>query len=152
MEGGNTSRIVIWLDDTVIVKKTLEGKAYYFIADARTGAGIPGAAVDFFGWRMVPQPGKNAPRENSLETRALSRKADDSGQLEVPAADLDQSNPHHQWLITATTPEGRLAHLGFTNFWYFGQGRDPAYDQMKIYTITDRPVYRPGAMCTSSSG
>ena len=49
-----------------------------------------------------------------------------------------------QWVITAATPEGRLAHLGFTNIWAYGQ-HDPAYDQIKVYTITDRPVYRPGA-------
>ena len=43
MEGGNTSQIVVWLDDTVIVKKPLADKAYYFVADARTGQPVPRA-------------------------------------------------------------------------------------------------------------
>ena len=37
MDGGNTSRIVVWLDDTVIIKKPLVDQTYYFVADARTG-------------------------------------------------------------------------------------------------------------------
>ncbi len=37
IDGGNTSRIVVWLDDTVIVKKPLANETYYFVADARTG-------------------------------------------------------------------------------------------------------------------
>ena len=41
MDGGNTSRIVVWLDDTVIVKKPMAEKAYYFVADARTGQPVP---------------------------------------------------------------------------------------------------------------
>ena len=68
MEGGNTSRIVVWLDDTVIVKKPLAGKAYYFVADARTGQPVPRADVELFGWRMVQVDGKN---EFRVETKTL---------------------------------------------------------------------------------
>ena len=48
----------------------------------------------------------------------------------------------YQWLITATTPDGRFAYMGFTGVWY-GQAYDAEYSQTKVYTITDRPVYRP---------
>jgi uncharacterized protein YfaS (alpha-2-macroglobulin family) len=141
MEGGNTSRIVVWVDDTVIVKKPLADKAYYFVADARTGHPVPRAEVDLFGWRQVQVDGKN---EFRVETRSMSLKSDDDGQLQVPLADLIDPKGYYQWLTTATTTEGRFAHLGFTNFWSLGH-QDPSYDQEKIYTITDRPVYRPGA-------
>ena len=40
--------------------------------------------------------------------------------------------------------QGRLAHLGFSNIWAFPE-QTSAYDEVKIYTITDRPVYRPGS-------
>jgi hypothetical protein len=60
MEGGNTSRIIIWISDSAIVKKQLEGKAFYFIADAATGKPIPKADAEFFGWKWVPiKPGAN---------------------------------------------------------------------------------------------
>ncbi len=141
VEGGNTSRIVVWLDDTVILKKPLEGKTYYFVADARTGQAVPRARVDFFGWRAVQVPGKN---ENRIETKQLAHNADGDGQLQVPTASLVDPQGNYQWVITAATSEGRLAHLGFTNIWAYGKN-DPAYDQVKVYLITDRPVYRPGA-------
>ena len=37
VEGGNTSKIVLWLSDTAIVKKPLSGKTWYYVADAVTG-------------------------------------------------------------------------------------------------------------------
>ena len=48
-----------------------------------------------------------------------------------------------QWLVTARTEQGRFAYLGFSNVWY-GNWYDAEYKATKVYTITDRPVYRPG--------
>ena len=141
MEGGNTGRIVVWLDDTVIVKKPVVDKAYYFVADARTGQPVPQADLDLFGWRQVSVDGRN---EFRIETKTLSVKTDDEGQLQVPASELTVPRRAYQWLVTATTPGGRFAHLGFTNIWAVSR-HDPSLDQVKVYTITDRPVYRPGA-------
>ncbi len=141
MEGGNASRIVIWLDDTVILKKPLADKAYYFVADARTGQPIPQANVEFFGWRALQVPGKN---EHRVETKTHAFKTGDNGEIQVPTAALTDSNGSYQWLIAAGTPQGRLAHLGFTNIWAYGH-RHPVADEVKVYTITDRPVYRPGS-------
>ena len=173
MEGGNTSRILVWLDDTVIIKKPLEGRNYYFVADARTGQPIPHADVELFGWRMVRADGKDEPflplpappttspapgaagakdgkNEYCVETVTLALKTDDQGQVQVPAAKLKAPERSYQWLITARTAEGRFAYLGFMNIWsLFGRYDQPRY---QVYTITDRPVYRPGASCGSSSG
>src|SRR5205085_12635758 len=76
--------------------------------------------------------------------KSRSLKTDDDGQLQVPIDDLTDPGRSYQWLITASTAEGRFAHLGYENIWAFGQP-DSTYDQVKVYTITDRPVYRPGA-------
>ena len=38
MANGNLSRVLVWVNDTIIVKKQLDGKAYYFVADAVSGA------------------------------------------------------------------------------------------------------------------
>ncbi|MGC8641566.1 MAG: alpha-2-macroglobulin family protein, partial [Isosphaeraceae bacterium] len=140
MEGGNTSQIVLWLDDTVIVKKTMEQRAYYFVADSRTGKPVPGADLDLFGWRMVQVPGKNQFR---LETKILAFKTDDEGQAAVSVDSNTGRLDAFQWLITARTPRGRLAHLGFAPIWGAGFG-DSTYNEVKVYLITDRPVYRPG--------
>ncbi|MBV8309443.1 MAG: alpha-2-macroglobulin, partial [Planctomycetaceae bacterium] len=140
MEGGNASHIMVCLDDTVIVKKFMAEKVYYFIADSRTGQPVPRADVDLFGWRMVQVEGKN---EYHVETKALSLQTDHLGQVLIPTNILADARAHYQWLCTARTPEGRLVHLGFAPIWG-GRYHDPAYDQVKVYTITDRPVYRPG--------
>ena len=140
MDGGNTSRIVVWLDDTVIVKKPLSGQTYYFVADAQTGQPVPRADVEMFGWRMLQVDGKN---EYHVDTKTLAVKTDDQGQLTVTTDDLNSPQTNYQWLLTARTTAGRFAHLGFMNIWAFPQ-QEAAYNQIKVYTITDRPVYRPG--------
>ena len=141
MEGGNTSRILVWLDDTVIVKKPLADKAYYFIADTRTGQPIAMADVALFGWRTVQVRGKN---EFDVDTKSIAVKTDGEGQVQVPASNPNEPGGAYQWLITATNSAGRFAHLGFVNTWFFGR-HDPAQDEAKAYAITDRPVYRPGS-------
>lgn len=140
MEGGNTSRIVVWLDDTVIVKKNLAGKTYYFVADARTGRPVPGADVRLFGWRGNPMGGAGAP----AETRMVTVRADDNGQAEVDSAKLISHRVGFEWIVTVSTPEGRRAHMGFSSYWLPGMRAD-SYDKVKVHAITDRPVYRPGA-------
>ena len=52
------------------------------------------------------------------------------------------------WLIMARKPKDglngtdRLAYLGFTNVW-FGRQYDAEYNATRVFTMTDRPVYRP---------
>ncbi len=53
------------------------------------------------------------------------------------------SRDRKQWLITATTGEGRFAHLGFDNLWPRDY-HDAQPDAVRIFSITDRPAYRPG--------
>lgn len=138
MEDGNTTRIVVWVDDTVIVKKPLEGSSYYFVADARTGQPIAEANVELFGWRQRQIGQRNQFR---VETKSEARTTDAEGQLIVPANNETNS---YQWLITARGAGDRFAYLGFTNVW-FGRGLDSHHTEARVFTITDRPVYRPGS-------
>jgi len=58
MNDGNTSHIVLWLADTAIAKKPLDGKTFYYVADAATGKPIPKVNVEFFGWRQERRDGR----------------------------------------------------------------------------------------------
>ncbi len=136
MQGGNTSKIIVWIDDTAIVKKTLSGKAYYFVADAASGKPIAHANVEFFGWRQ--QYHENPPKYD-VYTKHFAESTDADGQV---ITDAERQPTNYQWLITATTDEGRFAYLGFTGVWY-PAWYDAEYNATKVYTITDRPVYRP---------
>ena len=142
MDGGNTSHIVLWVADTAIVKKALDKGTYYFVADAATGRPVAKANLEFFGYAQnsVEGPNNRTVRYEIL-TRDFAEFADADGQLILSAAQ-HQQDPGYQWLIIATTPEGRLAYLGFTGIW-FNDYRDREYNEAKYFLITDRPVYRP---------
>ena len=138
MADGNTSLIVLWVDDTAIVKKPLAGKTYYFVADAVTGKPVAKANVEFFGWQ---QSYHDKPPRHEVVTKQFAEFTDADGQvIRRPRA---ASRRTIQWLITATdrrragSPISASPASGTAN-WY-----DAEYNATKVYTITDRPVYRP---------
>jgi len=148
MKDGNLSRTIVWLANTVIIKKQLDNQVLYFVADAVTGQPVPKATVDFFGWKQV----QNAPNVNQwhVETKGFSAVTDADGQIILDNTKLPTD---HQWVATAHTHPGRagnvnppvtarFAYLGFSYLWY-GRIYDPEYNQTKVLLITDRPVYRP---------
>ena len=136
MAGGNTSYIIVWLADTAIVHKQLQGKNYYYVADAAGGAPVPKAEVEFFGWRQEFRQ----PNQYEIVTKQFAEYADADGQLLMDPA--SQPPQDFQWLVIARTKEGRFAYLGFSYAW-LGNVYDADYNQAKAFAITDRPVYRP---------
>ena len=138
MADGNVSRIILWVADTVIVRKNLEGQSLYFVADAVSGLPIAKANVEMFGWKQEPvAPGKP---QWKIITKNFSEFSNADGQLLLGA---NQQPQEFQWVAIARTDSGRLAYHGFSHVW-FQQRHDPEYNQIKTFTITDRPVYRPG--------
>jgi uncharacterized protein YfaS (alpha-2-macroglobulin family) len=147
MENGNVTRVLVWLADTSIVKKQLEGKSFYYVADAVTGKPIEKANVEFFGWKHVYVQ----PNSFHVDTMALSRQSDADGQVILTAPELPAGL---NWMIVArkaNEPEvpatggvrhDRFAYLGFSGVWY-NRIHDPEYHQIKTLVMTDRPVYRP---------
>jgi len=145
MAGGNTSHVILWLSDTAIAKKPLEKKTLYFVADAVTGHPIPKANVEFFGWRQERRQEKrpDGRRRGAVRFEILTKQfaefTDADGQVILGP---DEQPQNYQWIAIARTDEGRFAYLGFTRAW-FPDYHDAEYRQTKVYTITDRPVYRP---------
>ena len=136
MNDGNVSQIIVWVDDTVIVRKPLDNKLLYYVADAMTGEPVAKANVEFFGWQSrYEQQG----RKHTVITRNFAEFSDADGQLSI---DGENDKQNFQWLITARSNEGRLAYLGFDRVW-FSSRYDEEYNQRKVFLITDRPVYRP---------
>lgn len=140
MKDGNTTRIIVWIADTAIVEKRLDQKNLYFIADAETGKAIPRATVEFFGYRQEWKR-KTVGRGSELHIHVsqFAEFSDADGMVIPSKDDLLQ---RYNWLITATTEDGRFAYMGFNGVWY-NRIHDAEYKQTKVYTITDRPVYRP---------
>ena len=139
MENGNTSKIIIWLDDTVIVKKQLDKAGYYFVADATTGKPLEKVNVEFFGYKTEYLERTTGTRQVNIVTMNFAEFTDKDGQIIL----TEKNQPrNYNWMIIATTPEGRFAYLGFTGVWY-GNYYDYEYNQTKVLLISDRPVYRP---------
>ncbi|AMV17976.1 alpha-2-macroglobulin family protein [Planctomyces sp. SH-PL14] len=136
MSDGNMSRVLIWIDDTVIVRKPGNGKTIYYVADAASGTPIPRANMEFFGWRMEYN---RKPNQQELFTANFAEATDADG---ITLADPKLMDGNYQWLTTVRTADGRFAHQGFSHVWY-GQRHDEEYNETKVYGITDRPVYRP---------
>ncbi len=139
IEDGNSTHVVIWVQDTAIVQKPLADKSLFYVADSTTGQPLAGVKLDFFGYRQRKIDGKNR-YEIDTATRTATTSAEGLADLNM----RDKEQPY-QWMATATDESGRMAYLGFGRMWYgYGGERDAAYRQVKVFTVTDRPVYRPG--------
>ena len=140
LPGGNESKIILWINDTVVVRKGLDNASWLYVADAVTGSPLPQVKLDFFGYRQEwVDARKITGRRMNIHTREVSRVTDRQGQAIWNPKDDDNQ---YQWLVTATSDDGRLAFLGFSHVWT-GRYRDAEYNQRKVFGITDRPVYRP---------
>jgi len=96
MADGNTGRIILWLADTAIVKKPLSGKAYYYVGDAVTGAPVPKANVEFFGYRQKQEvQGKTRINRFRIETTNSAELTDADGQVTHPRGPAGLPGFHH---------------------------------------------------------
>ena len=121
MEKGNTSRIVIWVDDTVLVKKTLADKAYYFVADTRTGEPVRGpTSASSAGDRCTKTANEYQIDTKSRRSRPIPGPPPFPSRTRAPSDIFNGSSRRDD-----RRPRG---HLGFTNNWFIGQ-QPPAYDQ-----------------------
>ena len=137
MSDGNESRVVVWVADTAISRKRVEEGTLYFVADAVTGAPIARADLEFFGWRQEYRQNNN----HEILTNRFAGRTDADG-LSTP--DPKDLVPQNQWIVIARTKEGRLAYDGFMGVWNPEKLQPLDYSPLKVYSITDRPVYRPG--------
>jgi uncharacterized protein YfaS (alpha-2-macroglobulin family) len=137
MQFGNEARIVLWVADTAITRKRTEEGTMYFVADAVTGAPIDRADLEFFGWHQEYKGGQNY----EILTNRFAARTNADGLATPEAKDLV---PNNQWLVIARTKDGRLAFDGFMGVWNPEKLQPLDYSPLKVYSITDRPVYRPG--------
>lgn len=138
MKGGNTAKIVLWVADTAILKKSMGNRTLYYVADASTGKPIEKANVELFGYRYE----RTKPDEMTVDIEQFAEFTNADGQVTVNLAEDDQPQ-NYQWLTVATTPEGRLAYLGFHRVWRQSPRVGGPPERVETFAITDRPVYRP---------
>ncbi|MDA0814762.1 MAG: MG2 domain-containing protein, partial [Verrucomicrobia bacterium] len=81
-------------------------------------------------------------RQANIKTREFAEFSGADGQFF--ATGKRRFEDRYNWLITATTSEGKMGMLGFSGIWVNDTGGSDSLNETKVYTITDRPVYRPG--------
>lgn len=135
LKDGNTSRIIMWLNDTSIVHKTMDNSQLFYVSDSVTGQPVEGIHLDFFGFYQT-STGRN---RYLVKTSRFAERTDAEG-MTVVSKDLADQN--HQWLVIAKNKEGRFSYWGFNGVWNQNKN-DAPYKETKVFSITDRPVYRP---------
>ena len=136
MRDGNTSELLLWIADASLTRKHVENGTLYFAADAATGKPLAGADLEVFGFSLR-RLGRS--REYRITTRRFADRTDDHG-LCVIDRPADRGM---QWVVIVRTQDGRLAFDGFQHFWT-PTTIDSSYGQgVRVFTVTDRPVYRP---------
>ena len=138
IKGGNEARMVIWIADTAITRKRTEQGTLHFVADAVTGTPVSRAELEFFGWRTERVA---RTRNYKVLTNRFADRTDADGLCVPEESQLDRS---YRWLTIARTAEGRLAYDGFNSVWNPQKLQPLSYSPTRVYSITDRPVYRPG--------
>jgi uncharacterized protein YfaS (alpha-2-macroglobulin family) len=136
LPAGNSSRIVVVLDSTVIVRKQLDRQLLLFTADAVTGQPVPNLRMELFGYR---QEWVEKTRKHRVVTTEMSAQTNADGLLILTP---EHPPENFQWLISASGA-GRFAYDGFIGIGY-PERYDNEYEATKSFVMTDRPVYRPG--------
>lgn len=142
--GGNTTNIVLWLNNAIIVKKQLNGSILYFVANAETGTPIAKANLNFFGYRTKYVGRKLSNgflRRYNVETKRAEVTTGEDG---ISILDGTTISNGYRWLVTARSADNsKMAYLGFQGIWFGRRGSLNSYNRTKAFMITDRPVYRP---------
>ena len=140
LEDGNTSWIVIFVRDLVILKRSETGKEIFYLVDAKDGSPVQGE-LEFFGYTAeYLQKAKNGRRFNII-TENFKEKTDENGKFVL--VDNKNKKNQFQWHVIARSAE-RRAYLSDSQFSWYNNGDLSDYFAQKTIGITDRPVYRPG--------
>ena len=140
LDDGNTSWVVVWVRDLVLLKRTENGGEVFYLVDAASGQPAVGE-LEFFGYRADHLEKPQGKRRFNITTDQFTRKTDENGRLV-----LEEKNnrwDRNRWHVIAKSGE-RRAYLSDRNFRWYDPGDRTDYLAQRTIGITDRPVYRPG--------
>lgn len=140
LEGGNTSWVVVWVRDLVLLKRSESGNEVFYLVDAADGSPVAGE-LEFFGFRTDYLEKAQGKRRFNVVTRNFKRNTDADGKLILD--DKEGNGNQFQWHVIARAGE-RRAFLSSHRFQWGDNGDSTDYLAQKTIGITDRPVYRPG--------
>ncbi len=141
VEGGNSFKTLVWIVDSVLLQRDVGGEKQWWVADAKTGAPIAEAEVEFFGYRAISLEQKNVNSARyEIRTNGFTRGTDADGKTRLKPGEW---NDDFQWLTVARKKGRAPAFVGFDSL----HVREPELqnaDRDMSYGISDRPLYKPG--------
>ncbi len=135
-QGGDVTRVLVFVTDIAILHKNLVNKGLIYLADARTGRPLENHAVRVVEtWSEYDQP----KQRNHYHTLSTDLKTNGDGALEY-------QRQHDGSINAIVTDEGNRMAFSFFQNWQQSDYYDRVYeDGPRVYIITDRPLYRPGS-------
>jgi uncharacterized protein YfaS (alpha-2-macroglobulin family) len=139
LANGNKVRTLVWIIDTIVVQHSTAGGHQIWLADAATGAVIPDAEVELFGY-VVDHLDRKDPKDRRVNiiTKTLARTTDGEGKVLIKPEEWGQ---RYRWTVI-----GRKSGRS-TTFAHFngnrGYGNDTPERNLS-YGVTDRPLYKAG--------
>ncbi|MGB1131235.1 MAG: hypothetical protein ACPG4K_14375, partial [Haloferula sp.] len=77
LEDGNTSWIVVWISDTVLLRHQTKDDSIYYLGDSNGAAGVSGQ-IEFLGFKTIRREGaKRLLRKFDVETKRFSKEIGD---------------------------------------------------------------------------
>ncbi|MFK7850827.1 MAG: alpha-2-macroglobulin [Akkermansiaceae bacterium] len=140
LKEGNTSWIVVWVRDLVILQRSEAGKEVFYLTDAKGGAPVVGE-FEFFGYKTEYLKEREGNRRYNIITHHFRKKTDEEGRLVLD--EKEEWKRGINWQVIARA-DGRRAYLGNRGFSWRANGSQHQHVGNKTIGITDRPVYRPG--------
>jgi uncharacterized protein YfaS (alpha-2-macroglobulin family) len=134
------SRVLVFVTDIAIIHKNILNKGLVYVVDARTGQPLANHAIRMVEtWQHYDEP----KRRNRFVVISHLLTTNQDGAIEYKRAE-PQNGGGVQINAIVTDRNNRMAFSFFQN-WQETDDGQPFEDGPRIYVITDRPVYRPGA-------
>lgn len=121
---------ILVISDLAVLKKVDRDTALAFVADARTGRPVAKANVVI----------KESYNDNDYRTDVARGLSDETGLFEKKI--VRGPNRSSNSVQVLAWSGNRYAITGAGNWWYYGYGDNR--DEVRVFSYTDRPVYRPG--------
>lgn len=141
IENGNEFHTLVWIVDSVLVRRDVGGQIQWWVADAESGEPVSQAEIQFFGYRTIYHERKQVPgRRLDVKCGEFRRTTDADGKTLLKPGDWD---PDYQWLAIARHKGRSPAFFGFQPYGTSSPSTESGNRNL-TYGITDRPLYKPG--------
>ncbi len=136
MPGVKEIRQIIVLSRYTLEVRPLDGKRICAVTNALTGMPVKGAKVRFFGWKSV--------QEEKAPKRLIDEFEVETDKDGLAVITDQQVKDQYTYLVRVFEANGGDTHAFILNYQSYNKPGSLLVDNLRIFGISDRPVYKPG--------